>query len=191
MGKLYDKEYWSTLQAKREKYVLARLLVNIHDEEQDVIEQVKKRSTGVDYTKSFLVVSNKQVYRTYSILGIRQNYKMNVKYSIIDLSILVDIWFNNSNLIDKSSLLTGDILIIHGKGISYQSETKATVLIELISTRKTLGKVTWVYIEDTDLEQFNNLYPGVSGALSNYYQVAVNHIESIKEETPETDSEKA
>ena len=116
---------------------------------------------------------------------------MNVKYSIIDLSILVDIWFNNSNLIDKSSLLTGDILIIHGKGISYQSETKATVLIELISTRKTLGKVTWVYIEDTDLEQFNNLYPGVSGALSNYYQVAVNHIESIKEETPETDSEKA
>lgn len=173
MGKLYNNKDIKKLHRKREIYALAKLLFNINEEEPNVIPLVKNKVPQFNFKQSFLAISNVQIYKSYSIAGIKANFKLSTKYLIVDLAILVDIWFNNSSLVEKSSLLRCDILIIHGKPTSHLAETRATALIELISSRKTLGKITWIYMEEITLEKFNDVYPGVSGTLSNQYQVSI------------------
>jgi len=173
MGKLYSDKETKKLQRKREIYALAKLLFNIQEEESIVISKVKNRAPNFDFNQSFLAISNIQIYKSYSISGIRQNFKLDIKYLVLDIAMLLDIWFNNSSFMEKSSLLKCDILILHGKAITYQAETKSIALIELISSRKTLGKLTWLYMEGTTLENFNNIYPGVRDILNNYYQVNI------------------
>ena len=174
MGKgVYNKKEIEEIKLKREVKALSNLLININEEESSVLEKVKIKKPKLNYKQSFLVISNVQLYKTYSVIGITENFKLSTKYFILDLAILLDVWFNNSNLIDKSSLFECDILIIKGKGISHNSDKKATGLIELISSRRTLNKITWVYIEDTTLDNFNTLYPGVSDIVNNKYQISI------------------
>ncbi len=179
---VYSKNEIENIKFKREIKALSPLLNNINDEESNIIQRVKRKKPSLNFNQSFLVVSNVQVYKTYSIAGITEYHNINTKYFILDLAMLLDVWFNNSNLIAKSSLLKYEILIIHGKAIEYQAGTKATALIELISSRKTLNKLTWLFMEDTNLENFNNLYPGVSGTLINKYQVNIPVITTVIEE---------
>ena len=176
---VYNKKEIEEIKLKREIKALSTLLVNINEEEPLVLDKIKTKKPNINYNQSFLLLSNIQVYKTYSILGIAENFKLNTKYFVIDIGMLLDIWFNHSNLIDKSILLECDILIIKGKAISFQADTKATALIELVSSRKTLNKITWIYAEDTTLDSFNTLYPGVSDIVNNKYQISitVNDIE--------------
>ena len=174
MGKLYSDKEISALKRKREIYALAKLLINIKEEEPNVVPIVKRKTPNLNFNQSFLALSNVQIYKSYSIAGIMKHFKLDTKYLVIDLAMLLDIWFNNSSFMEKSSLLKCDILILHGKAIEYQAETKATALIELISSRKTLGKLTWLYMEEVTLDKFNDLYKGVSGTLSNQYQINIS-----------------
>ena len=186
---IYSKKEINDIKFKREIKALSPLLSNINDEEKLVVNKVKRKRPTINYKQSFLVASNIQLYKSYSIAGLTKDYTTNTKYFILDIAMLLDIWFNNSQLIAKSSLLKYEILIIHGKAIEYQSETKATALIELISSRKTLNKLTWLFMEETNLESFNNLYPGVSSTLANKYQVNISVIQSDNTgELTETDS---
>lgn len=186
---IYSQKEINNIKYKREIKALSPLLNNINEEEKSVVNKVKRKKPNINYKQSFLVVSNVQLYRSYSIIGIRDYFKLNTKYFILDLAMLLDIWFNNSQLIAKSSLLKCEILIIHGKAIEYQAGTKATALVELISSRKTLNKLTWLFMEDTNLENFNTLYPGVSSTLTNKYQVNIsillNKIEKLSGDTGE------
>ena len=188
MGKsIYSKDEINNIKFKREIKALSSLLSNINEEEKSIVNKVKRKKPNINYKQSFLITSNIQLYKTYSILGLTKDYTINTKYFVLDLAMLLDIWFNNSQLIAKSSLLKCDILIIHGKAIEYQAGTKATALIELISSRKTLNKLTWLFMEDINLENFNNLYPGVSSTLVNKYQVNISILNKTEVLT-ETDS---
>lgn len=170
---VYSKDEIKNIKDKREVKALSTLLCNIKEEESLVIPHIKLKKSKFKYNQSFLALSNIQIYRTYSIYGIMKYFNLGTKYRVIDLALLLDIWFNNSQLINKSELLKYDILIIHGKAIEYQAPTKATALIELISVRKTLNRLTWLYMEDTTMKHFNDLYPGVGKTLSNHYQVTI------------------
>ena len=174
MGKLYSKEQMAALKRKREIYALAKLLFNIKEEEPNVVSIVKHKTPNLNFKQSFLALSNVQIYKSYSIAGIMKYFKLDTKYLVLDLAMLLDIWFNNSSFMEKSALLKCDILILHGKAIEYQADTKATALVELISSRKTLGRLTWLYMEEVTLDKFNDLYKGVSGTLRNQYQININ-----------------
>ena len=156
---------------------LRSLLTNIVDEERKIYKEVFKpnkseeelKKLNYNFSKSFILFSKNQVYRTLSIYGLITQFNRNTKYMVLDLAILLNIWYNENNEIKKSDLLKDKILIIHGKCSSTASDWKAEALVELLSSRKTLNKVTWIYIEETNSEEFDSKYPGVVMEVKSIY----------------------
>ena len=96
-------------------------------------------------------------------------FDRNTKYEVIDLAFLLDIWYNNSEILDKNKILSCDILIIHGSSSINQASNKANALIELSEIRKTMRKITWLFIEGTTAQEFNTYYPGVTKSIGKTY----------------------
>ena len=169
-NEIYNKKMKKELELKRDAYKLQPLLHDIG------IEQVSKNKVqnlktndDINFSKSFIMFSQKQIYKTYSVVGLMKCFNHNTKYFVLDLSLLLDVWFNSSLLINKSNLLNCDVLIIHGHAESYQAEHKSIALKELFSIRKTMNKITWLYIEGTNKQEFNTLYPEVVSSIGNCY----------------------
>ena len=137
------------------------------EESEDTGKEIKK--LNYNFSKSFILFSKNQVYRTLSIYGLITQFNKNTKYRAIDLAILLNIWYNENAEIKKSDLLKDDVLIIHGKGSPLASVNKAEALVEILSTRKTLNKVTWIYIEESSLDEFDTKYPGVLTEVKSIY----------------------
>lgn len=152
---------------------LKPLLLNISSEEKSVYEEVfskdEESNIHYDFKKTFILFSNSQVYRTLSIYGLVTQFDKSTKYSILDLSILLNVWYNENNDLKKSDLLRNDILIIHGKNSQVACERKAEALIELISTRKTFNKITWIFIEGSTSDEFEINYKGVTSEIKAVY----------------------
>lgn len=172
MSKVYSNRDMKSINLKRDLIILKPLLDNIKDEENKVYSKLIKDldNLDIDFKKSFIMFSKGQVYKSYSTLGIMKYFDKSVKYFILDLNILLDIWYNNSILIDKSKLLNCDILIIHGVATKWQATNKSDALKELVSIRKTMNKLTWLYIEKTSKDDFEEIYPDVTTTLNKTYR---------------------
>lgn len=167
---LYSKKDIAKLNLKRDKQILQPLLWNLEDEEKIPLNKLKNTTNlHIDFSKSFLISSNKQIYKTYSIIGLTNYHTRNTKFYILDLALFLDIWYNNSLDINKDELINPDILIIHGLADPMNSDYKATALIELASIRKTKQKITWLFIEGTTIEEFEKLYPNVTKSFGKVY----------------------
>ena len=173
MSKIYNKNYYDKLQLTKEAQVLKPLLLNIKIEEKKIPEFIMegKISLNFDFKRPFILCSTNQVYKTVSIYGIVNNFDRTVKYQFIDLSNLLDIWYQSSTIIPKDSLLFTDILIVRGRDDEWQIENKKLALIELVEIRKMKNKPTWLFIEGLTLESFKELYPGVDKAFGQTKQI--------------------
>lgn len=168
---LYSKKDINNLNINRDKYILQPLLWNLEDEEKIPLNKLKNTTNlHIDFSKSFLIVSNKQIYKTYSIIGLTNYHTRNTKFYVLDLAMFLDVWYNNSLDINKDKLINTDILIIHGLADPMNSEYKATALIELASIRKTNQKLTWLFIEDITIQEFEKLYPNVTKSFGKVYR---------------------
>jgi len=162
-----------TIEIGRDVIYLRPLLFNIRQEEGNICNNVFNKDTKVeifyDFKKSFILFSNNQVYRTLSVYGLVTRFDKSTKYSVLDLSILLNVWYNENNDIQKSDLLRNDILILHGKNSTVACERKAEALIELISARRTFNKITWIYIEGSTSDDFDTNYKGVTSEIKTIY----------------------
>lgn len=152
---IYTEEYMKNLELKHTRLVLNDLLVGIRREESVIIDNYLPRLRKTTITKfmkegsSSVFIYPKQLYRTVSIIGIMTNFNKNVKYKVLHLSMLLDIWYNTETLMNKPDILGSDILIIHGPIIEKSYENRTEALIDVINIRKTMHKTTWLFIEGT------------------------------------------
>ena len=171
MSEVYNKKTQKDLELKKDFLALKPLLWNLKQEERTVNNKIKSNinNLNIDFKSSFVMFSKKQSYKSYSIVGLMTTFNRRTKYYVLDLSLLLDVWYNNSTLISKSKLLSYDILIIHGTGSAWQAENKKDALIELASIRKTMRKLTWLFIEQSTQQEFNNVYPEVCSSFGKTY----------------------
>lgn len=138
---------------------LSKLLHNISNEEASIYKNINEESIqnmNVDFTQSFILFSKSQVYKTYSIVGLMKNYDRNTKYTVLDLGMFLDIWYNTNTIMNKPDILNPEILIIHGSAIENSATNRAACLIEMLSIRKTMNKTTWFYVEGANKTKFDN-----------------------------------
>lgn len=166
---LYSNKEIVNLNINRDKVILKPLLWNLEEEEKIPLNKLKNtKNLNIDFSKSFFISSKNQIYKTYSIIGLTNYYNRNTKYYILDLALFLDIWYNNSD-ISKNELLNPDILIIHGLADPMNAEYKASGLIELMSSRKTNQKITWLFVENISTKDFEKLYPNVTKSFNKVY----------------------
>ena len=175
MGKIYNKSYYDKLQLTKEIQVLKPLLLNLREEEKKASEYVLngKIVLNLNFRKPFIICSNSQLYRTVSIYGIMNNFNRDIKYQFVDLSNLLDIWYQSSTIIPKDKLLFTDILIVRGRNDDWQIENKKLALIELVEIRKMKNKPTWLFIEGLTIESFKEFYPGVDKVFGQIRQINI------------------
>lgn len=161
MSNVYSKKDIQKLELNKMKQYFKSLVYDIKDEEPNIIKYIKEHNISFDFTRSIAVFSKIQCYKSFSTYGIMKYFNKDTRYQVVEISFLLDIWFNNSTLISKDSLLECDILILHINELKWQAETKTNALLELLNTRKIMNKVTWLYIENCSSEEFEALYPGV------------------------------
>jgi len=155
---------------------LKPLLYNLQEEESGISKTMAKikEIDNFNFKQSFLFVSDIQVYRTLSIFGIVKNFDRSIKYRVVNLSMILDIWYSSmqgSSLHTKDEIRTCDILILHGKNDTSFGDKKASVLVDIINERNSFGKLTWIFIDGTTLDGFNHYQPGVSTEIKNTLQV--------------------
>lgn len=154
------------------------LLIGIQDDENLVYN---KFSSTIDnkvtfpFNKSFVLFSDIQCYRHVSILGILNTFDRSLKYEILNSAILLDVWYNESSIINKDALRTCDLLIIHGTNDEVNGFRKAAALIDLINTRKSYGKLTWIFINGCTPEQYTRSQVGVLDEIKNIYNIELKN----------------
>lgn len=170
---VYSKKEIDDLKLTRDRQILKPLLWNRDLEEGTATDKIKNYLSvrEIDFTKPVLIFSESQVYKTLSIIGLVKYHNRMTKYTILDLTIFLDIWFSDNSITTKNRLITTDILIIHSRPNLNNTNYKATALIELLDTRKTLGKITWLFIESMNREKFNSLYIGVEEQFSRTFDI--------------------
>ena len=175
MGKIYNKSYYDKLQLTKEIQVLKPLLLNLKKEEEKISKLVSsgKITFSLDFKRPFIVCSTYQVYKTISIYGIMNNFDRTIKYQFIDLSNLLDIWYQSSTVVPKDKLIFSDLLIVRGREDEWQIEYKKLALIELVEIRKMKNKPTWLFMENLTTKDFKELYPGVDEAFEQIRQISI------------------
>lgn len=164
---------------------LSPLLLGIQDDESylNKLDFNMNNKLEFDFNKSFIMFSNIQVYRHVSILGILKSFSRSLKYETLNLALLLDIWYNESTIISKDKLRTCDLLIIHGTNDVKFGINKAMALIDLINTRKSYGKLTWIFIHGISPETYSQFQPGVLSEITNIYKLkfgeSLNLIEAL------------
>jgi hypothetical protein len=182
-----------SLETIRNAQPLKRLLWNLKDEEPEMFNKIKSSNYNLDvrldYNNSFILISNEQIYKTYSIFGLMSNYKRNVKYSVIDINMILSVWYNESE-IKKDDILKSQILIIHGKANNKFHENIDDVLAEIYSIRNTMMKCTWIYLIEDYSEDLDSLYPKITSMIKKVTHVKVtpNKIENEQEKVSDGES---
>lgn len=149
---LYNKQYMEKLNIKRDKLLLNNLLINIQEEESKAIkffteENCKRFRDILKPLTVGLIFSKTQCYKTFSAMSIIASFDRKTKFKVLDLSMVLDVWFNTTTIMDKFSILSPDILIIHGRCLLKSAEFRVEALLDIISIRKTEHKTTWMFIE--------------------------------------------
>lgn len=188
---LYNKQYMEKLNTKRDKLLLNDLLINIQEEESKAIkffteENCKRFRNTLKPLTVGLIFSKTQCYRTFSAMSIIASFDRKTKFKVLDLSMVLDVWFNTTTTMNKLSILSPDILIIHGRCLLKSVEFRVEALLDIISIRKTEHKTTWMFIEgDSDIfrETYAEIIPQCDVILD------FNSIENSSKEKEMSDEE--
>lgn len=154
------------IQILKAKQFLKPLLYNLSIEEGKISSRVQKMKNikDIDFKNSFIIFSDVQIYRSISVMGITRNFDRSIKYQVMSLSMLLDVWYSSydsTEIYTKDSLRTCDILILHGKNDKSFGDKKASVLIDLLDERRSYGKITWLFIDGTTADTFKHYQSGV------------------------------
>lgn len=154
------------IQILKAKQFLKPLLYNLSIEEGKISSRVQKMKNikDIDFKNSFIIFSDVQIYRSISVMGITRNFDRSIKYQVMSLSMLLDVWYSSydsTEIYTKDSLRTCDILILHGKNDKSFGDKKASVLIDLLDERRSYGKITWLFIDGATADTFKHYQPGV------------------------------
>lgn len=158
------------------------LLLGIQDDENIAYNKFAstiKNKTQFDFNKNFIMFSDFQIYRHVSILGILNTFDRTLKYKVLNLAVLLDVWYNESTLYNKDELRTCDLLIIHGINDIKFGANKSSALINLISIRKSLGKITWIFIHGCSPETYSQNQPGLLDEIKNIYNIELKNKSSL------------
>lgn len=168
-----DKKQIDKINYKKALNFFTPLLTNIQNDEPIAFAQFHENTanTKFDFKRDFMIISDIQAYRHISCIGLLKDFDRSISYSILNLSVILDIWYNESKLIPKDQLRTCDVLIIYGTNDTKNGFRKAEALIDLINTRRAYGKYTWIFIHNTDLATFNLNQEGVSDEIKNVYSL--------------------
>ena len=159
---------------------LSPLLLGLKDDEYYINDKcLSKNSTKFDFNKSFIMFTDVQAYRHISVIGILNTFDRTLKYRVLNLALLLDVWYNESTLMNKDDLRTCDLLIIHGTTDYRFGTNKATALIDLINTRKSYGKLTWIFIHGCEPAEFSKNQPGVLDEINNVFSIKLVNRESL------------
>ena len=144
------------LELNMDATILKPLLINIQEEEPDMVAKLKEKFEilSINFKKSILIISDRQVYKSYSLYGLLTCYNRLTKYFVANLAMLLDIWYNKHEFYTKMNLINPDVLIISGlsSGVSYHLDL---ALAEIVTYRRNLGKVTWIFIFSPYYEQIS------------------------------------
>lgn len=154
------------------------LLLGIQDDESIAYNKFVaniKNKTSFDFNKNFIMFSDIQIYRHISILGILNTFDRTLKYKVLNLALLLDVWYNESTMYNKDELRTCDLLIIYGINDKKFGANKSAALISLISIRKSLGKLTWIFIRGCSPEEYSLNQPGLLDEIKNIYNIELNN----------------
>ncbi len=175
MGKLYNAEYYRNLQLKKEAQVLKPLLLHMQLEEKKAILFLNRTKSKItlDFRRPLIICSQTQIYKSFSVFGIVTFFDRQVKYQLVDLANLLDIWYNQITITSKDDILNTDILIIRGRTDEWKIDNKIVALIELVGIRKMKNKPTWLFMEELTLAQFKKDYPGVHEAFGQALEMTI------------------
>ena len=179
-----NKEEINRINERKIISFLHPLLIGIQDDENLVYNKFSsniKNKSSFPFNKSFIIFSDVQCYRHISILGILNTFDRSLKYEILNLAVLLDIWYNESNIANKDALRTCDLLIVHGVDDAVNGFRKAAALIDLINTRKSYGKITWLFIHGCSPEQYSRNQVGVIDEIKNIYKLELKNKLSLTE----------
>ena len=166
MSEVYNDKFYDKLHLTKEVQVLKPLLVNLKYEEKVVSKLIledKIPIKSLNFKEPFIVCSDTQVYKSISIYGIIKSFDCRVRYIQLDLAFLLDVWYRTINVPSKESTIYTDLLIIRGRKDDLYIENRISGLIELVHTRRVLGKPTWLFLEgmstfDEDQEPLKNAF---------------------------------
>lgn len=152
---------------KRDIFFLKPLLIGANQEKEISFSEAI-RKVGEDKTKfkgAVLIMSYNECYRHISITALSKFYDRNTKYHLISTDTIINSWYSNDSSETVSStneMLKPDVLIIFGDD-SFKRDTakntKRKVAIEIMCTRKSLNKDTWLFCRAPDVERaFDKIY---------------------------------
>ena len=155
------------------------LSINFKEEEPAVgnyiINTLKNGELDIDYKKSFIMFTRQQAFKCFSLYGLMNFYSQNISFKVLDVTLLLDVWYTNQcALYSKDDILNVPVLILRIVDIEPPSKFKSEALVELYRNRKMLGKVTWIYVEDSDESEFNEEYLGLCNEIPNVYVPDIN-----------------
>ncbi len=155
-----DREKENAL--RRDLFFLKPLLLGINNEKEISFKdaQMKIRDTDKSRFKgSVLIMSINECYRHISITALSKFYDRNTKYTLIATDTIINSWYSNDNsetVSTTNEMLKPDVLIIFGDD-SFKRDTskntKRKVAIEIMSTRKSLNKDTWLFCRAADIDR--------------------------------------
>ena len=188
-------EKMKEIQMIKAKQFLKPLLYNLNIEEGEISEKISrmKRIRDLDFNNSFIIFSDVQIYKSVSVFAITKHFNRNIKYQVMSLSMLLDVWYSSydeTQMYSKDNLRTCDILILHGKNDTAYGDKKASVLIDLLNERRSYGKITWMFVDGTTADSYKHYQPGVIDEFkyNNIYDLKLKK-EVIKDESTKNKSE--
>ena len=195
-------EKMKEIQLIKAKQFLKPLLYNLSIEEGKISDRISKmkKIKDLDFKQSFIIFSDVQIYKSVSVFAITKYFNRNIKYQVMSLSMLLDVWYSSydsTNIYTKDSLRTCDILILHGKNDTVYGNKKASVLVDLLNERRGYGKITWMFVDNTTIDSYKHYQPGVIDEFkyNNIYELklmkgdALNNASESKNKSIETKQE--
>jgi hypothetical protein len=158
----------------RDLYYLKDLLKGIQTNEGNISNPLIKRLVKMHegYANGVTIsISDKTIYRHVSIEALTQYFNRNTSYFIEVNDTLLNHWFADySTCEEKRKLITSDVLIIHGRSFGANIDSFERVLLEVIETRKSENKVTWIFFENpTESDLCKMIKTDFEGIVKNIY----------------------
>lgn len=168
-----SKEKVDDIHRKKSISYLSQLLLGINDQEPLCHKQFANgnNTSKFNFKKSFTMFTDIPAYRHISIVGLVKDFNRNTSYMPFSLTMLLDVWYNNNIRYTKDTLRKPDILILFGSTDYKFGDRKAEALHDLIIDRQSYNKYTWLFLTDTDFEEFEKYQPGVLDLLGPVYQL--------------------
>jgi hypothetical protein len=155
--KLTNAEAIAKAQKERDLKRIAKFfkpLMSGFKSESITMKETKQKMRGHSYKGNIIIKSDEEIYRHICMLALSKEFDMNTEYLIYPIDDIIDVWFNNHSeggYSIKNKFRNVDVLILIGKNSTNRVRGPINrVLIEIMETRISFGKNTWIFITTKD-----------------------------------------